>query len=71
MIGQGIVIVATPPPDGALDAEAVLKACRADLPQFMVPHAVVERASLDRNPNGKIDRKKLSEELAGFFEEEV
>lgn len=71
MIGQGIVIVATPPPDGELDAEAVLKACRAELPQFMVPHAIVGRASLDRNPNGKIDRKKLSEELAGFFEEDV
>lgn len=71
MIGQGIVIVATPPPDGELDAESVLTACRQELPQFMVPHAVVERASLDRNPNGKIDRKKLSEELAGFFEEDA
>ena len=69
-IGQGIVIVATPPVGGALDAEAVLAACREALPQFMVPHAVVERASLDRNPNGKIDRKKLGEELAGFFEED-
>ena len=59
MIGQGIVIVATPPPDGKLDADAVIGACRDALPQFMVPHAVVERASLERNPNGKIDRKKL------------
>lgn len=71
MIGQGIVIVATPPPEGSLDTEAVIGACRDALPQFMVPHAVVERASLERNPNGKIDRKKLSEELAGFFEEEA
>ena len=70
MIGQGIVIVATPPPEGSLDADAVIAACRDALPQFMVPHAVVERSSLERNPNGKIDRKKLSEELAGFFEEE-
>ena len=46
-----------------------LPPCREALPQFMVPHAVVERASLDRNPNGKIDRKKLGDELAGFFEE--
>ena len=68
-IGQGIVIAATPPEGGALDADAVLAACREALPQFMVPHAVVERASLDRNPNGKIDRKKLGDELAGFFEE--
>lgn len=71
MIGQGIVIVATPPSGKALDEDAILQACRADLPQFMVPHAIVERASLDRNPNGKIDRKKLMEELAGFFEEDM
>lgn len=70
-IGQGIVIAATPPEGGALDTDAVLAACREALPQFMVPHAVVERASLDRNPNGKIDRKKLGEELAGFFEEDA
>ena len=69
MIGQGIVIVATAPPGGALDPEAVIKACRDALPQFMVPQAVVGRDALERNPNGKIDRKKLSEELAGFFEE--
>lgn len=71
MIGQGIVIVATPPPDAILDENAILQACRAELPQFMVPHAIVERTSLDRNPNGKIDRKKLTEELTGFFEEEA
>lgn len=69
MIGQGIVIVATPLPDGTLDDAAVIKACRDALPQFMVPHAVVGRDTLERNPNGKIDRKKLSDELAGFFEE--
>lgn len=69
MIGQGIVIAATPPDGRALDADAVIAACREALPQFMVPHAVIERETLDRNPNGKIDRKKLSDELAGFFEE--
>lgn len=69
VIGQGIVIVATPPEGGALVADAVIGACREALPQFMVPHAVVERATLERNPNGKIDRKKLSDELAGFFED--
>lgn len=69
MLGQGIVIAATAPQGGALDPDAVIGACREALPQFMVPHAVVERETLERNPNGKIDRKKLSEELAGFFEE--
>lgn len=71
MIGQGIVIVATPPANGTLEEDVILQACRSELPQFMVPHAIVERASLDRNPNGKIDRKKLTEELTGLFEEDA
>ena len=37
----------------------------------MVPHHVAERAELARNPNGKIDRKSLAEELAGTFAEAV
>jgi acyl-CoA ligase (AMP-forming) (exosortase A-associated) len=69
VIGQGIVVVATPPEGRPLDPEAVIKACRDALPQFMVPHAVVGRDALERNPNGKIDRKKLSEELSGYFED--
>ena len=47
--------------------EAVIEACRAQLPAYMVPHQVVERSALQRNPNGKIDRKSLSEELAHMF----
>ena len=69
MLGQGIVVVATAPAGRPLDGEAVIAACRAALPQFMVPHAVIARDVLERNPNGKIDRRKLADELAGFFEE--
>ena len=38
------------------------------LPTFMLPAHVTWRESLPRNPNGKIDRKRLSVELAGLFE---
>ncbi len=44
-----------------------IDACRQQLPAYMVPHHVAERGALPRNPNGKIDRKSLSEELAHMF----
>ena len=44
--------------------------CRQHLPNFMVPLQIVIRTrSLPRNPNGKIDRKVLAEELRGLFQE--
>jgi acyl-CoA ligase (AMP-forming) (exosortase A-associated) len=67
--GQAIVIVATPRPDAELDEEAVMSACRAQLPPFMVPYRVVMRKSLPRNPNGKIDRNQISVELESLLKE--
>ncbi len=64
-LGQGIVVVATPPAGGALDVSALTAACRRSLPQYMVPLLIAERVQLPRNPNGKIDRKVLAAELAG------
>jgi acyl-CoA ligase (AMP-forming) (exosortase A-associated) len=67
--GQAIVVVATPPPGGALDGAAVLAACRERLPAFMVPaHIAVRDGPLPRNPNGKIDRKALSADYLALFE---
>jgi acyl-CoA ligase (AMP-forming) (exosortase A-associated) len=70
VLGQAIVIVATPP-DGreTIDGDAVLAACRSALPAFMVPLKIVERPALARNPNGKIDRKQLVGDLSALFEE--
>jgi acyl-CoA ligase (AMP-forming) (exosortase A-associated) len=62
-LGQAIVVVATPPAGGAIDAEQVIGRCRESLPHFMVPHHVVTRSSLPRNPNGKIDRLRVAKEL--------
>jgi acyl-CoA ligase (AMP-forming) (exosortase A-associated) len=63
-LGQGIVLVATPPASHSLDSESLLKECRRQMPLYMVPLMIAERSSLPRNPNGKIDRKALSLELA-------
>lgn len=67
-LGQAIVIIATPTAAGQLNREQMLFECRRNLPQYMVPLAIVERAALPHNPNGKIDRKLLAAELADMFQ---
>jgi acyl-CoA ligase (AMP-forming) (exosortase A-associated) len=60
-LGQAVQVVATPAEGEVLDVPALLAACRAAMPAYMVPagvHAVP--GPLPRNPNGKIDRKRLA-----------
>ena len=69
VLGQAIVIVATSPAQAKLDPQALLNQCRERLPAYMVPARILERkASLPRNPNGKIDRKLLAQEFQDLFE---
>jgi acyl-CoA ligase (AMP-forming) (exosortase A-associated) len=68
VLGQAIVVVATPHEGRRLDAAALLAACKQRLPAFMLPARIeVRPASLPRNPNGKIDRKLLAQELQNVF----
>ncbi len=62
-LGQAICVVATAPEGGALDTAALLAECRRHMPAYMVP-AMIEGlpGPLPRNPNGKIDRRRLSAE---------
>jgi acyl-CoA ligase (AMP-forming) (exosortase A-associated) len=70
VLGQAIVVAATPREGAQLDAEALLAACRPHLPAFMLPARIeVRQGSLPRNPNGKIDRKLLAQELHNIFTE--
>ncbi|HET6756668.1 MAG TPA: acyl-CoA ligase (AMP-forming), exosortase A system-associated [Burkholderiales bacterium] len=67
-LGQAIVVIAAAKPGKQLDAEALLSECGKRLPAFMVPlHIEIHQGSLPRNPNGKIDRKRLSEEMRELF----
>lgn len=59
-LGQAVVAAATGPEGGALDAEALLAAARAELPAYMVPRHVVALDAMPRNANGKPDRKGLA-----------
>lgn len=62
-LGQSIAIVATAKDGGALDSEAILAYCRKNLPTYMVPHHVLAWPELPRNPNGKLDRKAIGDEV--------
>jgi acyl-CoA ligase (AMP-forming) (exosortase A-associated) len=64
-LGQSITLIVAPPPDGAIDGEALMAACRLGLPAYMMPTAIeIRELPLPRNPNGKIDRKLLADQMA-------
>ncbi|MBI1285833.1 MAG: acyl-CoA ligase (AMP-forming), exosortase A system-associated [Thiobacillus sp.] len=70
LLGQAVVLVTYAPNNDEALGEQLLAECKKHLPGFMVPVRIMARHEpLPRNPNGKIDRKKLSTDLAGLFEE--
>lgn len=66
-LGQAIVLVACSKEGEEDNKDAVLQYCRQQLPNFMIPQEVIFKTALPRNPNGKIDRKLLSQELNDLF----
>ncbi|MDP3672108.1 MAG: acyl-CoA ligase (AMP-forming), exosortase A system-associated [Telluria sp.] len=65
VLGQVIALLVTARDGCPLDAGALLAACKAALPAYMVPALTEVRGeALPRNPNGKIDRRLLGQELA-------
>lgn len=68
VLGQAIVVVASPPEHRHdLDTNALLDKCKVQLPNFMVPAHIHVLPELPRNPNGKIDRKQLALELSTLY----
>jgi acyl-CoA ligase (AMP-forming) (exosortase A-associated) len=69
-LGQAIVVIAHAKAGMAIDADALMAACKPHLPAYMLPARIVmSDTSLPRNPNGKIDRKLLSVQLENTFME--
>ena len=72
VLGQAIVAVVTARHDAQPDAAHLLAACKKRLPAYMVPgHIDVRTGHLPRNPNGKIDRALLGQEMQHLFMESV
>lgn len=70
VLGQAVVVVTSAPENSDSVSAATLADCQAHLPSFMVPAQIVARhAPLPRNPNGKIDRKRLAADLADLFQD--
>lgn len=70
VLGQAIVVIATPREGKQLEPDALLAACKPHLPAFMLPARIkVFHGNLPRNPNGKIDRKLLAQEFRNIFAE--
>jgi acyl-CoA ligase (AMP-forming) (exosortase A-associated) len=63
-LGQKIILFATPAQAQNQDAKALRLYMNANLPAFMVPAEIEWREVLPRNPNGKIDRNALEQEMA-------
>ncbi|MFC5509996.1 AMP-binding protein [Massilia jejuensis] len=68
VLGQVIAVLATPRRGARLDSTILFGACRARLPQHMLPAMVdVRRSPLPRARDGQIDRALLAGELAPLF----
>jgi acyl-CoA ligase (AMP-forming) (exosortase A-associated) len=71
-LGQAIALIASHhsnTDDAEQLREQLIAHCRKELPNFMVPLAVIVRDSLPHNQNGKIDRRALVDEYANIFQE--
>jgi acyl-coenzyme A synthetase/AMP-(fatty) acid ligase len=71
-LGQAVVLVTYAADNGEAVSAHLLAECKKHLPGFMTPARIeARREPLPRNPNGKIDRKKLAIDLAGLFAEDA
>lgn len=67
-LGHAIVAFVTSRTGVELDQERLMAHCRHELPGYMVPHQLIQLASLPLNANGKIDRTRL---IADFAEQKL
>jgi acyl-CoA synthetase (AMP-forming)/AMP-acid ligase II len=70
VLGQTIVLIATMRNGVKPDRDILLQACRQRLPAYMLPsHIELREGNLPRNPDGKIDRKLLAQQMQHLFME--
>jgi acyl-CoA ligase (AMP-forming) (exosortase A-associated) len=69
VLGQAIIVAFTSSDGSDVDIAALTALCRDRMPAFMVPARFEQvDAPLPRNPNGKIDRRRLATEFNGVFD---
>ncbi|KVQ59230.1 acyl-CoA ligase (AMP-forming), exosortase A system-associated [Burkholderia territorii] len=62
--GEAVILLVVPATTD-FDAQALHAWCVEHLPRYMVPHRMVVRETVPRNPNGKFDRAALRAAFAG------
>ena len=67
-LGQAVVIACDADAAAEELKQQLVNACRQALPNYMVPSEVILMDELPKNPNGKIDRKKLVADLKNLFD---
>ncbi|MBK1640920.1 acyl-CoA ligase (AMP-forming), exosortase A system-associated [Chromatium okenii] len=68
LLGQAVVVVTFAADNSDALSALVVAACQTQLPTFMHPTRIIARTEpLPRNPNGKIDRTRLAQELSDLF----
>ena len=66
-LGQAVILVVVPQNEAEFDEKQFKKYCQQQLPAYMVPARVISQQALPRNPNGKIDRKALTQKYSDLF----
>jgi len=66
-IGQAIVVAVSVDNHDTFNSDSILAECKQRLPGYMLPAKIVTYATLPKNPNGKLNRKVLSEEHQESF----
>lgn len=70
VLGQAVVVIVAVRKGVKVDIDTLMAACKHQLPAYMLPHHIdVREGGLPRNPNGKIDRKLLLQEMRHLFTE--
>lgn len=70
-LGQAVVVAATGREALGDTGDKIIEQCKRALPNYMVPSRIVWEEALPRNPNGKIDRKKLVNRFVDLFGDAV
>lgn len=66
-MGQAVFLVVVGDEHSQPDCQAITSAIRHKLPSYMAPACVFALDSLPHSPNGKIDRRRLSEDYRDSF----
>lgn len=67
-LGQAILAVISLETPNQYDEITLVKYCQTQLPNFMQPAKIMVITDIPKNPNGKIDRKTLTQQFAHIFQ---